>query len=322
MLIKQRGDSYQVTGTFEGARVRKQFKTQAEAVGYVNSASLRPNAVTKGSFKHVYDLTIRSREGWDDEKSKPRANAKLVLDAGSLWSRQVDSLTLDELLTIFEKFKRLGNSGSTINRKKSALSVLYATARGEGYTQKTIGFLKQSGKAEGGRERVYSDSELQAMHEACEHLGFSMLSDMVTVLLYGGLRVGELYMILGRYRKNLDRNTKRLKVVTLKGGLDRTVLLNDIAYDALLRLMARANVYTQRLFNSRWSTMRTYLGMQDDIQYVPHSLRHTCASKLVSKGIQIVKIKEFMGHRNIQTTMKYMHVDAAGLDECSAALTF
>jgi site-specific recombinase XerD len=37
----------------------------------------------------------------------------------------------------------------------------------------------------------------------------------------------------------------------------------------------------------------------------PHSLRHTCASQLMRKGLKIEEIKEFLGHENISTTNIY-----------------
>ena len=37
----------------------------------------------------------------------------------------------------------------------------------------------------------------------------------------------------------------------------------------------------------------------------PHSLRHTCASELLRKGLSIEEIKEFLGHENISTTNIY-----------------
>jgi site-specific recombinase XerD len=322
MNIRERGDSFQVVGMLDGKRVRKQFKTFDEAELYVSATQVRQNQVTRGSFAHLYDLAIQSRETWMSETSKPRANAKLVLDAGDLWSKHIDKVELDELITVFEKFKALGNSGSTINRKKNSISVLFTIARELGFTNKTFSYLKQTHSAESGRERVYTSDEVQGMFAACEDLGFDLLGEMVTILLYGGLRVGELYDIYNKYPKSLNKKTQRLLVHTSKGGANRTILLNDRAYDALTSILKRDSIYSRRLFNSRWATMREYMGMEYDTQFVAHTLRHTCASKLVSLGIQIVKIKEYMGHKNIQTTMKYMHVDEAGLDECAKALTF
>ena len=41
-----------------------------------------------------------------------------------------------------------------------------------------------------------------------------------------------------------------------------------------------------------------------------HDLRHTFATRLIEKNIDIVVAKELMGHADISTTMIYVHSDA------------
>ena len=39
-----------------------------------------------------------------------------------------------------------------------------------------------------------------------------------------------------------------------------------------------------------------------------HSLRHTAASRRVMAGVDLVSVKEILGHRDIQTTLRYAHL--------------
>ena len=46
----------------------------------------------------------------------------------------------------------------------------------------------------------------------------------------------------------------------------------------------------------------TLLGYQKDKEYIMHALRHTCASRLVNKGVDLYVVKEDLGHSSIRVT--------------------
>ena len=48
--------------------------------------------------------------------------------------------------------------------------------------------------------------------------------------------------------------------------------------------------------------------MVDDKEFIMHALRHTCATRLVNRGIDLYVVKEFLGHSTIQVTERYAHL--------------
>jgi Phage integrase family len=62
-----------------------------------------------------------------------------------------------------------------------------------------------------------------------------------------------------------------------------------------------------------WKWMRRHIGFEKDKEFVIHSLRHSCASRLVNAGIDLYVVKEWLGHSSIQVTERYAHLSPAKL---------
>lgn len=50
----------------------------------------------------------------------------------------------------------------------------------------------------------------------------------------------------------------------------------------------------------------------------PHSLRHACATHLVTEGLSLKEIGDHLGHRSSLSTRIYAKVDLPGLREVAA----
>jgi integrase len=92
-----------------------------------------------------------------------------------------------------------------------------------------------------------------------------------------------------------------------KTNTPRTLPLTDRAREALEWSREEGHV---RPFDSI-----DYLSFKDHVCAVAHDLgfkdvvvytfRHTCASRLVQRGADIMRVKQWMGHSNIETTLGY-----------------
>lgn len=52
-----------------------------------------------------------------------------------------------------------------------------------------------------------------------------------------------------------------------------------------------------------------------------HLLRHTCASRLVQRGVDLYVVQKWMAHKNIQTTQRYAKLHPRNLQSAANILT-
>lgn len=147
---------------------------------------------------------------------------------------------------------------------------------------------------------------------------------IIVLFLNCGMRLSELISI----NLPMIRNGEVIAVIG-KGNKERTIYLNQLCKEALkdyLAIRPSIDDKEEPLFVSlqkkriqRRSVQRLvekYLskaGLDTNI-YSTHKLRHTAATLMYKYGkVDILMLKEILGHENISTTQIYTHVDNEGL---------
>ena len=75
-----------------------------------------------------------------------------------------------------------------------------------------------------------------------------------------------------------------------------------------------------RTFERLWKQMRQDMGLAGDKDFVIHALRHTCCTRLLAAGVDLVTAQHWMGHKSIQQTAAYAHVMPENLKKAANAL--
>ena len=147
-------------------------------------------------------------------------------------------------------------------------------------------------------------------------------------LLYGcGLRCFEARNI---QLSDLDFDRKMLHVRKGKGKKDRYVPLGDVLIRGLRKYIESENP-EQWLFNGKpegrsggdfdgrysqrgvqWAVKKAKKEAGIIKEMTVHTLRHTYATHLLEDGLDIITIKDLLGHECIDTTMVYLHVAQSG----------
>lgn len=151
------------------------------------------------------------------------------------------------------------------------------------------------------------------------------------LLAYGsGLRCGEIEKLRV---KDIDSKEMRIFVKGGKNNRDRYALLPQTTLDALRTYWKeyRPNSPEGWLFPGfrnighltraaialAFDTCKERAGITKEVS--PHSLRHAFATHLLEDGVELIKIKELLGHYCISSTMIYLHLSNTTKDIVSPA---
>jgi len=160
------------------------------------------------------------------------------------------------------------------------------------------------------------DSAARTRESHYRHLWLAVLG----VLYGGGLRRGE---IVALDLSNFDAISGTLLVFG-KTPYERRIQLPDLAWRCIeVYLPRRQNVLTKAfssepaLFVNKFGRRLSAEALSGGIQRIAsragfkitlHQFRHTCASQLLADGVRLPYIQRHLGHRTIQTTMRYQHI--------------
>jgi integrase len=150
---------------------------------------------------------------------------------------------------------------------------------------------------------------------ASDHAGVRRMGAMdrawVAVMLYSGLRTIEVRRLT---IPDLDLSERTIQVRNSKGLKDRAVFFNDVAEQALREwLDARGPAASGHVFifhhrplsvSYCYKRLCTY-SRRCGLHVTPHQLRHSMATLLVNAGAPFSTLQALMGHKHIETTLRY-----------------
>jgi len=148
---------------------------------------------------------------------------------------------------------------------------------------------------------------------------------MLEILYSSGLRVSELVSL----SISSIQNEKDYLIVKGKGNKERIAPLNEAAKNVLQKYLAQRNCGANA--NSKWLFIGKNLKEKKDSHITrqgfhkalkdiaskaeinpqkvhPHIIRHSFASHLLNRGIDLRVLQELLGHSDISTTQIYTHI--------------
>ena len=212
-------------------------------------------------------------------------------------------------------FASLHETPVAADRSAPVLSVIMRQAEVYGYrpegTNPCAGIKRYRRQ---GRERFLSAAEIRRLGEELtrHEADYPQVVAIVRLLLLTGCRIGEIVSLKWRYYRE-----GKLFLPDSKTG-PRTIWLSSAAREVLDCLPRRAvwiypsprkNGFLHAVTVGRvWHRLRVEADLCD---VRLHDLRHTYASMALAQGETVLTIGRLLGHRNPETTLKYIHLSDA-----------
>jgi integrase/recombinase XerD len=172
---------------------------------------------------------------------------------------------------------------------------------------------------------VLNAAEVKRLIQACTLLKHRLLLS----LCYGcGLRCAEVRQLrIG----DIDTERRMLHVRQGKGGKDRVLPLGDMLCRGIKTYLSaeqprgflfegqNGEAFSQR--GAQWvmsEAVKKAGIVKQDVSL--HTLRHTYATHLLEQGLNILTIKELLGHAHINTTMVYLHLATPAMHQAFSPL--
>ncbi len=244
---------------------------------------------------------------------------------------------------------RRGAAPASMNRRVAAVRGLFeyavtsglrvdnpvpAARRSSGLRAKRrglLGHVASGGSGAGGRlvrqpRRLPESLDREEIGGFLADLGTYRDRAMVLLMALGGLRAAEVRDLL---LANVDMGLRRVRVLG-KGGRERVVPVDPAFFAELagyLREERPPGCTTATCFvvlrgpriggplteAGMRRIFRTHRARSGAVRVRPHRLRHSYGTELAAAGIDLLVLRELMGHASPETTAGYVHLSAATL---------
>ena len=228
----------------------------------------------------------------------------------------------------FLQWVRADHSPATVARKLACLKGFFRFLTAQGVVSENPTAFIETPRLWRRLPQTLSESEIAQFLERPKADGLGLRDVALLELLYGsGLRVSEAAS-LALDQLNLDVGFVRCLG---KGNKERLVPLGQCAQATLRRYLetvrpgfVRRRPQTQAVFVNRsggrltrqrmWQLVKRYATAAGLTKRIgPHTLRHSFATHLLTRGADLRTVQELLGHANIVTTQRYTQVDRARL---------
>ena len=232
---------------------------------------------------------------------------------GDLPVNKITRPMVNKMMDILKQERK--NSNAVVNQKMGYLRVVLQEMEEDGF----IEMIKMPKPRPTKNSKVHYLTK-QMEDELLNYLqdnNYLEAKDIVICLIDLGCRVNEL---LGLEKRFVDWDNNQINFNERKNDKAVAVPMTNRVQKIYKKNYWYDFPEFEKLFNLNYSELNTIwqkarkdLGYADKKFYTIHLCRHTCASRLVQRGVPILLVKDWLGHEDIENTMIYAHLQPKAL---------
>lgn len=307
-LSKRSNGIWMVEATVAGKRVRKSTGERDKQAAKDRAFELL-TAMKRVAGVQDWTLMDALRDCYDRVWAESKSSIhiykrldKLDRDYEFHVNRLLVDTTYDTLIDLTAVMERRGMKPATINRYLALFSKAMAEAvkRGKLTIKPPLPYRKESK----GKLRWITKAEEKALADKAWELwptaDAEKMVSLIVVLVDTGCRLSEIL------KTSKLQGLTQITLHDTKNGQSRSVPLTERAQQHLQMVPN----WTAGQAIARFSRLREACALPD---VTLHTLRHTCASRLVQAGMDLYRVKEWLGHSSITVTQRYAHLSPSNL---------
>lgn len=292
------------------------YETAGEAVQALDAYSSKntPLSRLKYTFADVYDKW--SEKHYQDVGEKGRGNYELAYrKAEILWNRPIRELVTEDYQVVIDQLVSAGMSRSMCEKQRQLFSQLCKWAMANSIISHNFAEELRLPPAPGKKTRVVSKAEIARIEKIAADPSDPQCATakIALVLCYTGMRINEL-LTLRREDVHLDKGYL-IGGEKSEAGRKRTIPILEPIKMILAGWMLDSIGHELLLPPSRGGKKRSESGVEKafkqlmkrcDIEgVVPHTMRHTAATRLARGKAEPTAVQAIIGHSDYETTANY-----------------
>ena len=236
-----------------------------------------------------------------------RRNKVIIKNLSTRFSGKYLSEITPQLIEHYKSTRIKEVAPATVNRELATLKCMFNKAMAwNTVTDNPVRKVKLF-REDNKRVRFLEKEEIPKLIDNCA----PHLKPVVIVALNTGMRKAE---ILGLKWHNISIEHDTIYLLDTKNGEGREVAMNETVKKTLIAVpknpkSAFVFCHDDGLpYTDVKNSFHTALKKCGIIDFRFHDLRHTFASQLVMSGVDVQTVKELLGHKSIEMTMRYSHL--------------